>query len=451
MSTATALPISSSGPLRPIPTAPQRCLVCGVRQGGGLCLQSRTLPARRRHGFQINGEAAGDFSGHSVAGAGDVNGDGFADLIIGAYGADPNGSLSGASYVVYGSRPLIDVLRQGTEIANRINGGHGADTLQGFSGNDTLIGWEDDDLLAGGSGKGTLTGGSGDDTLVGNGGSDRLNGGSGDDSLRGGSASDRLDGGNGYDRLNGGSGNDTFLASTGHDTLNGSSGADLVNIGAHFNHTAVVDLAAGTAHFGGANTARLYDIENVIGTKAADNIAGDGVANRLTGGGGKDTLAGVAGNDTLDGKGGNDRLNGAATTTGSLAETATTRSSAPAARIPSPAGTAATSSPAVAAPTILISIALPNSAPGTQRDHITDFAKGTERVDLAGIDAKAGVAGNQAFHVITGTFTGHKGELRSTNVGPNSRVAGDVDGDGHADFSILVENVNNLHAVDFVL
>ena len=54
------------------------------------------------NGFQINGEAAGDYSGCSVAGAGDVNGDGFADLIVGAYGADPNGGDSGASYVVFG-------------------------------------------------------------------------------------------------------------------------------------------------------------------------------------------------------------------------------------------------------------------------------------------------------------------------------------------------------------
>ena len=54
------------------------------------------------NGFQINGEAAADFSGDSVASAGDVNGDGFDDLIIGAWGADPNGSMSGASYVVFG-------------------------------------------------------------------------------------------------------------------------------------------------------------------------------------------------------------------------------------------------------------------------------------------------------------------------------------------------------------
>ena len=46
--------------------------------------------------------AADDRSGCSVASAGDVNGDGFADLIVGASGADPHGNYSGASYVVFG-------------------------------------------------------------------------------------------------------------------------------------------------------------------------------------------------------------------------------------------------------------------------------------------------------------------------------------------------------------
>ena len=54
------------------------------------------------NGFKLSGEAAYDYSGFSVASAGDVNGDGFADLIVGAYGADPNGGYSGASYVVFG-------------------------------------------------------------------------------------------------------------------------------------------------------------------------------------------------------------------------------------------------------------------------------------------------------------------------------------------------------------
>ena len=54
------------------------------------------------NGFRLDGAAGGDRSGFSVASAGDVNGDGFADLIIGASGADPNGGSSGSSYVVFG-------------------------------------------------------------------------------------------------------------------------------------------------------------------------------------------------------------------------------------------------------------------------------------------------------------------------------------------------------------
>ena len=54
-------------------------------------------------GFVLNGEAEGDFSGRSLSAAGDINGDGMDDLIIGADGAAHNGGFSGRSYVVFGA------------------------------------------------------------------------------------------------------------------------------------------------------------------------------------------------------------------------------------------------------------------------------------------------------------------------------------------------------------
>jgi hypothetical protein len=77
----------------------------GVGAGGSLDLST----LNGTNGFVINGIDAGDRSGRSVSSAGDVNGDGVDDVIIGAYGADPNGQYNaGESYVVFGRAPAPD-------------------------------------------------------------------------------------------------------------------------------------------------------------------------------------------------------------------------------------------------------------------------------------------------------------------------------------------------------
>ncbi len=74
------------------------------------------------NGFTLKGIAAGHFLGFSVSTAGDVNNDGVDDLLIGAFGAEPNGSGSGVSYVVFGAD---EVGNSGTLELSALDGSNG--------------------------------------------------------------------------------------------------------------------------------------------------------------------------------------------------------------------------------------------------------------------------------------------------------------------------------------
>ena len=80
-------------------------VVFGKAGGFGATIGLATIVAGTG-GFVLNGEDAGDYAGGSIGATGDVNGDSFSDLIIGAGGADGASNSkrnAGASYVVFGT------------------------------------------------------------------------------------------------------------------------------------------------------------------------------------------------------------------------------------------------------------------------------------------------------------------------------------------------------------
>jgi hypothetical protein len=118
-------------------------------------------------GFAIVGQGAQDLSGYSVGAAGDLNGDGLADLIVGAPGYDAaHGSVqTGRSYIIFGSK--TGAFAAGSAVdnvgtsANDTLTSTGGQTLAGGSfsagtGNDTFIA-SGADVLLGGMGRDTFT------------------------------------------------------------------------------------------------------------------------------------------------------------------------------------------------------------------------------------------------------------------------------------------------------
>ena len=307
-------------------------VVFGRAGGFGASLDLASLDGG--NGFRLDGIDAGDGSGSSVAGAGDVNGDGFGDLIIGASGGDPNGdSYAGESYVVFGRRPDSARSRVGSAAGQAISGGGFADDLRGKGGND------------------------------------------------------RLEGRGGADVLNGGVGNDTASY-------------------AHAPAGLTASLAAPASNTGHAAGDSYTSIGNLEGSRFADTLIGNDQANILTGGKGLDTLTGNGG------------------------------------------------------PDLFRFVRASDSKKGLRRDKIADFDAGgaatsVDRIDLGAIDANTGIGGDQAFSFIgTAPFPFNQpGRVRVRLSGPNTIVSGDVNGDQVADFDILLENFTglaNLTGLDFI-
>jgi Ca2+-binding RTX toxin-like protein len=207
------------------------------------------------NGFRIDGSSPYEQAGQISSSAGDINDDGFSDILIGAPtlpNNDPD-DHNGQAFVLYGRAPLAAVSLTGTDAGQTLAGGAFDDDLRGRHGADSLYGNGGNDTLYGGDGNDVLKGGAGDDALRGNAGSDTA----------------------AYDQATG---------------------------------SVHVDLSVSRAQHvgGGQGIDTLVSIENLSGSNFSDRLTGDAGANTLTGLHGNDHLTGGLGADTLNGGAGRD-------------------------------------------------------------------------------------------------------------------------------------------------
>jgi Ca2+-binding RTX toxin-like protein len=124
--------------------------------------------------------------------------------------------------------PEIDLDPVIETVSNLISEGtDGDDILNGLAGNDYLEGGAGHDVLTGGEGADHIHGGSGNDSATRDDGDDLLSGAIGDDEVVGGYGDDVVLGGDGDDKLSGGAGHDNIQGSDGDDIIDGVSGEDV--------------------------------------------------------------------------------------------------------------------------------------------------------------------------------------------------------------------------------
>lgn len=300
-----------------------------------------------------------------------------------------------------------------------------ADQIDAYGGDDFVIGGGGNDIINGGDGIDSLYGGDDDD---------RLSGGAGDDLLEGQLGDDFLDGGAGADQMYGYIGDDTYVVDDLGDHIfeHQNEGYDVV-ITALANYTLLADFEELRMRPTGVNGVG-NDAANVLlgngsanglsGRGGADRIDGVGGDDRLYGGAGSDTLNGGSGVDTLRGQSGNDRLNG---------------------------GTGADVLIGGTSADVFLFTAVSQSIDAA-RDMIRagDGAAafegvgvdGGDVIDLSGIDANTGSAGDNAF--------GFGGRLQLFDLANGSTlVRGNVDGDAAWEFGLVIEDGAGVSAAQY--
>ena len=164
----------------------------------------------------------------------------------------------------------------GTDLADRIDGLGGNDTIRAGGGND---------ILNGGSGVDYLYGDAGNDTINGDSENDFIYAGDGTDTVRGGLGIDVIFGHAGNDTIFGGVDADVIVGGTGNDTIYGGDGI------------AVAVLVADPLH---PDVLIALDPEPAVAVALLDDeLFGGSGDDILYGGGGWDNLLGQSGNDTL--------------------------------------------------------------------------------------------------------------------------------------------------------
>lgn len=178
--------------------------------------------------------------------------------------------------------------------------------------------------------------------------------------------------------------------------------------------------------YGGFTIANGVTIENASGGSGDDTIRGNDARNALGGNDGQDQIFGLAGRDHLMGGGGADLLCG---------------------------GAALDHLKGGAGADDFLYLALDDSgAVRASADRIAGFVSGSDHVDLSGLDGQSGGTADDAFVWIdTDAFSHTVGELRWQAIGAGVLVQGDRDGDGVADFALLLTGVNSVVVGDFML